>query len=62
MKAEELQQKEDSELRELEGQLNEEMFRLKIKHYTGQLQETHLLKVTRRNIARIKTILKARRA
>lgn len=62
MKAEELKTKEDGELRELENQLNEELFRLKIKHYTGQLQETHLLRETRRSIARIKTILSSRRA
>ncbi len=60
MKAEELKAKDDGELRELEGQLQEELFRLKIKHYTGQLQETHLLKSTRRSIARIKTILAQR--
>ncbi len=60
MKAEELREKNDRELRELEQQLNEEFFRMRLKHYTGQLQQTNKLRETRRDIARIKTILRER--
>ena len=37
-------------------QLNQE-FTMRIKHKTGQLNETNLLKNTRRKIARIKTLI-----
>lgn len=62
MKVDELKEKDDQELRELEGQLREELFRLGLKKQTNQLQETHKLRQTRRDIARIKTILHERRA
>ncbi len=61
MKAEELREKNDQELRELEGQLKEEMFRMRLKKHTNQLQEPHRLKEARRDIARIKTILHERK-
>ena len=60
MKANELREKNDQELRELEEQLREEMFRMRLKKHTNQLQEPHRLKETRRDIARIKTILHER--
>ncbi len=60
MKAKELREKNDQELRELEEQLREEMFRMRLKKHTNQLQEPHRLKETRRDIARIKTILHER--
>lgn len=57
MKARELREKSADELNdELVGQLKEQ-FRLRMQKSTGQLNETHLLKKTRRNIARIKTVL-----
>lgn len=34
-----------------------EQFTMRIKHKTGQLNETNLLKDTRRKIARIKTLI-----
>jgi large subunit ribosomal protein L29 len=60
MNADELRDKTDQRLRELEEQLNDELFNLKMQHHTGQLQETSKLKETRRDIARIKTILRER--
>lgn len=62
MKPEELREKNDHELQELEQQLREELFRMRMKKQTNQLQETHRLGQTRRDIARIKTILSERRA
>lgn len=62
MKADELREKDDQELQELETQLREELFRMGLKKYTNQLQQTHRIKETRRDIARIKTILHERRA
>ncbi len=57
MKAQELKEKSVDELKEeLLAQVKEQ-FQLRMKKSTGQLNETHLLKQTRRNIARIKTVL-----
>jgi large subunit ribosomal protein L29 len=46
---------------ELKSELNSELqsqFKLRMQKSTGQLNQTHLLKQTRRNIARIKTVLR----
>ena len=37
--------------------LREEQFKLNTQHATGQLGQSHLLKETRRDIARVKTVL-----
>ena len=60
MKASELRDKNDEELRQLEAQIREELFRLKMKHYTGQLQKVSDLRQRKRDVARIKTILRER--
>jgi large subunit ribosomal protein L29 len=57
MNANELNNKSVDELKtELENQLAAQ-FKLRMQKSTGQLNQTHLLKETRRNIARIKTVL-----
>ncbi|MGM0555978.1 MAG: 50S ribosomal protein L29 [Myxococcota bacterium] len=60
MKAAELRDKSDDELRELEHQVRDELFRMKMKHFTGQLQNVAELKSQKKDIARIKTILRER--
>ena len=60
MKPAELREKTDGELNELETELREELFRLRMKHFTGQLQRVTDLKEKRRDIARIRTILRER--
>jgi len=60
MKASELRERTDEGLEELEEQLQNELFQLEMKHQTGQLQETSRLKEIRRDIARVKTILRER--
>lgn len=60
MKVSELRDRTDEGLEELEQQLQDELFRLEMQHQTGQLQETSRLRETRRDIARIKTILRER--
>jgi len=58
MKAADLRNKSGAELeKELNSQL-EGQFKQKMQMATGQLAQTHLLKQTRRNIAKIKTVLK----
>ncbi len=60
MQASELLGKSPEELnKELRTQL-EKQFRLRMKRSTGQLNETHELRNTRRTIARIKTALNAK--
>ena len=57
MKASELREKSADELhKQLVTEL-EKQFRLRIKRATGQLNETHEMKLIRHDIARIKTVL-----
>ncbi|MCL1060439.1 50S ribosomal protein L29 [Shewanella sp. Choline-02u-19] len=57
MKASELTEKSVEELNaELLGLLREQ-FNLRMQHATGQLTQTQQLKIVRRNIARVKTII-----
>lgn len=57
MKASELSQKGIDELnQELHGLLREQ-FNLRMQKGTGQLSQPHRVKVVRRDIARIKTVL-----
>jgi large subunit ribosomal protein L29 len=58
--ANELRQKDTDELRAQADGLREELFRLKMQHYTGQLDKVSRLKETRREIARIATIIRER--
>lgn len=44
-----------SELRRAEGELREEVFRLRFQHHTGQLQSPMKLRLTRRSLARVLT-------
>ena len=47
------------ELRRTEGQLREEVFRLRFQHHTGQLSSTAKLRHTRRSLARVLTRLRS---
>lgn len=60
MKVAELRDKSTDELRELLAQFEDTSFRLRLQHYTGQLKRVSSLGATRREIARIKTVLNER--
>lgn len=60
MNASELREKSLEELRELGTERRRELFDLRFKHYTGQLTSTATLRTTRRDIARIETIIRER--
>jgi len=60
MKASEVRAKSGDELREQLLQLKKEQFNLRFQKATGQLENTSRVRVVRRDIARIKTILAAR--
>lgn len=57
MKASELQNKSVEELQKELMILREDQFKLRMQKATGQLGQTHLLKQSKRDIARIKTVL-----
>jgi len=57
MKASELRDKSAEELNSELLKLREEQFKLRMAKGTGQLGQPHLLKQTKRDIARVKTAL-----
>jgi|TARA_R110000850_G_scaffold58834_9_gene136348 large subunit ribosomal protein L29 len=57
MKANELRNKSTEELNQDLLGLLKEQFNLRLRKTTGQLNQSHLLRQTRRDIARIKTVL-----
>ncbi|MCB9547415.1 MAG: 50S ribosomal protein L29 [Myxococcales bacterium] len=60
MKASELRERTVDELMTLSQERRRELFDLRFKHYTGQLLDTASLRKTRRDIARIETIIRER--
>ncbi|MEZ4471792.1 MAG: 50S ribosomal protein L29 [bacterium] len=60
MKASELREKTVDELKTMGEERRRELFDLRFKHYTGQLLDTASLRKTRRDIARIETIIRER--
>ena len=58
MKASELREKSVEELQQEQLNLLEQQFKLRMKSASGQLSKTHELGTVRRNIARVKTILR----
>ena len=57
MKAIELREKSAEDLNKQLLELLREQFNLRMQNSTGQLGQHHLLKVVRRDIARVKTVL-----
>jgi large subunit ribosomal protein L29 len=57
MKAKDLREKSVDDLKSTLGQEQEAQFKLRMQQATGQLTETHKVKQTRRNIARLKTVI-----
>jgi large subunit ribosomal protein L29 len=57
MKASDLREKSLEDLNKELLKLREAQFKLRMQKSTGQLGETHLLKQTQRDIARVKTVL-----
>ena len=61
MKAEDVRQKTDDQLRELLVDLRKEAFNLRFQKASGQLENTARMREVRRDIARIKTTMTARK-
>jgi large subunit ribosomal protein L29 len=60
MKTSELREKSVSDLKELNDEQRRELFDMRFRHYTQGLVDTASLKKTRRDIARIETIIRER--
>jgi large subunit ribosomal protein L29 len=58
VKARELRDLSAAELRQKEQDFTTELFNLKFQHATGQLENTERLPEVRRDLARVKTILR----
>ena len=57
----EIRQRTDGELEMLERQLKEALFKYRVERATSRLDDVTLVRITRRELARVKTILNARR-
>ncbi|MAA54895.1 MAG: 50S ribosomal protein L29 [Porticoccaceae bacterium] len=57
MKVDELRQKTSDELVEALNAELKEQFRLRMQKSSGEFNQTHLLKLSRRNVAKIKTVM-----
>lgn len=60
--ASELREKSVSELNEMLNELFKDQFNHRMQKATGQLGQTHLPAVVRKNIARVKTLLNEEKA
>ena len=62
MKIKEIKELGLVELKQKNRDLQEELFRLRIRHTTGQLDSTAMLGKVKKDIARIKTVLREKEA
>jgi large subunit ribosomal protein L29 len=58
VKAQELKEMSEAELRQKEKDITAELFNLRFQHATGQLENTQRLPQVRKNLARVKTVLR----
>lgn len=58
MKADEIRKKNEKELSEELVALKEELFKLRFQHATNQLENPQRIGVVKRDIARVKTVLR----
>ena len=57
MKAKELRELTEDELRAKSKQLRDDLFVSRVKHSTGQLEDTAKIRRLRRDVARVSTVL-----
>lgn len=60
MEAKELREMSAEELAQKRGELKEEIFHLKLRRATGRLENPMKLRQTKRDLARVETVLKER--
>ena len=61
MKADKVREMSDDELRTKERELQEQLFRLRFQKSLGQLDNALKIRETRRDIARVKTVLRQKK-
>lgn len=61
MKARELRDLSTEELAQREGELREQLFKLRFQKSTGQIEDPQRLRVVKRDLARVLTVLRERR-
>jgi large subunit ribosomal protein L29 len=57
MKAKDMREKSPEDLRELEKTLTRDAFQARLKNFTNRLDDTSQIRKTRRDLARVKTLL-----
>jgi large subunit ribosomal protein L29 len=62
MKPAELREKTVDELRDLEAKLQDDVFRIRLQKSMGQLDASNKVQATRRDLARVKTILRQKQS
>ena len=62
MKAKDIRERSDDELRKSLGDLEEQLFKLRFQKSTGQIENPVKIREVRRDIARVKTVINERRA
>ena len=60
MKIAEIRERDNDALRHLERELVENLFALRLQKHTGQLENVAKITSTRRDLARVKTVMRAR--
>jgi large subunit ribosomal protein L29 len=60
MKAADLREKNETELGELKAQLSRDVFQNRLKNFTNRLDDTSAMRKTRRDLARVLTVLRAK--
>ena len=61
MKPDKVREMSDDELRTKERELQEQLFRLRFQKSIGQLDNALMIRETRRDIARVKTVLRQKK-
>jgi large subunit ribosomal protein L29 len=62
VKAKDLRERTDEALTELEKSLESDIFQARFKNFTNRLNDTAAIRRTRRDLARVKTLLTQRHA
>ncbi|MBP5177695.1 MAG: 50S ribosomal protein L29 [Clostridia bacterium] len=60
MKAKQIHEMTDEELNTKLAELKEELFNLRFRHATGQLENPNVIAVVKKDIARVKTVIRER--
>lgn len=58
MKAQEYRERTYEELKQMELDLRQDLFNLRFQHATGQLDDASRLRLAKRNLARVKTVVR----